>query len=300
MKRDLYIVACLSIICLTTACQSKQPTPQENLLSSIDSVLSGKRATVGVAVIDPQGELITVNDTAFYPLMSVFKFHIALSVLDKMNRQNTSLDSLLFVQSHQLKPNTYSPLRKIKADQDFYISIGELLEYSVSHSDNNACDILIEYAGGTSAVNQYIQRLGVEGTFITATEEEMHRKRENQRLNRTLPSSTARLMKKFVEEPLFADSYKEFLIQTMTETRTGKDKLKGLLPREVIVAHKTGSSDRTEQGVKIADNDAGFVYLPNREIYYIAVFVKDSAEEDATHAAIIAGISQKVYEYMSK
>jgi beta-lactamase class A len=51
--------------------------------------------------------------------------------------------------------------------------------------------------------------------------------------------------------------------------------------------------------LKAGDNDMGFVRLPDGSRYSIAVFVKDSKEDDKTNAALIAAISQKVYEYYS-
>ena len=299
MKRIFYFISCLAVLCSIIACMGS-PKEHGELTSSIDSILLDKEATVGVAVLTPQGKLIIVNDTVSYPLMSVFKFHIALAVLDKMNRQNTPLDTLLFIPKHQLRPNTYSPLREAKFGQDFNISMAELLEYSVSHSDNNACDILIEYAGGADVINQYIKGLGIANTTIAVTEEEMGREQGNARMNHAFPSAVAQLMKLFVEQPLFDEVYKEFLIQTMIKTSTGKDKLKALLPAEAVVGHKTGSSNRTDAGIKIADNDAGFVRLPDGQIYYIVVFVKDSGEEDAVNARIIAEVSRKVYEYIER
>ena len=85
----------------------------------------------------------------------------------------------------------------------------------------------------------------------------------------------------------------------MMETVTGKDKLKAGLPPAIVLGHKTGSSDRDESGLKAGDNDMGFVRLPDGSRYSIAVFVKDSKEDDKTNAALIAAISQKVYEYYS-
>ena len=84
----------------------------------------------------------------------------------------------------------------------------------------------------------------------------------------------------------------------MTETATGSNKLKGLLPSNTVVGHKTGSSDRNSKGVKIADNDAGVVIMPGGKKYYIAVFVTDSSETDEENAAIIAHISRMVYDEM--
>ena len=76
----------------------------------------------------------------------------------------------------------------------------------------------------------------------------------------------------------------------MTETSTGQDKLKVCCPG--LHGRPNGPSDRTSTGVKIADNDAGFVLTPDGKRYYIAVFVSDSQEDDPTNASIISRISQ--------
>ena len=38
--------------------------------------------------------------------------------------------------------------------------------------------------------------------------------------------------------------------QTMIDTETGANKLKGMLPAKTVVGHKTGSSDRNADGMK--------------------------------------------------
>ena len=47
----------------------------------------------------------------------------------------------------------------------------------------------------------------------------------------------------------------------MTETRAGTHRIKGLLPPEAQVAHKTGTSG-TEHGITSATNDIGLIQLP--------------------------------------
>ena len=61
--------------------------------------------------------------------------------------------------------------------------------------------------------------------------------------------------------------------QTMIDTETGANKLKGMLPAKTVVGHKTGSSDRNADSMKTADNDAGLVILPDGRKYYIATFI---------------------------
>ena len=159
---------------------------------------------------------------------------------------------------------------------------------------------LFRFLGGTEAVDRYIAGLGIGETVIVADEEMMHRHTDNQYLNRTTPLAAVRLLELFRRGELLSAAYGDFLLETMFATETGPDKLRGLLPADVAVAHKTGSSDRDGRGVKIADNDIGIVRLPDGRSYSIAVFAMDSREDDRTNAAVIARISRLVYDYAAR
>lgn len=79
----------------------------------------------------------------------------------------------------------------------------------------------------------------------------------------------------------------------------GNEQTESRLPAGTVIGHKTGSSDRTAEGIRIADNDAGYVLLPDGRRYCIAVFVTESEENDAANAAIAAAVSRAAYEYFS-
>ena len=222
-----------------------------------------------------------------------------LAVLDRLDRRGLPLATRIPVHRSDLPPDTWSPLREVcPAGGEF--TVAELLTYSVAQSDNNVCDVLFRFLGGPAAVDRYVAGLGIGETVIVANEETMHRHTDNQYLNWTTPLAAVRLLERFRHGELLPDEYGDFLEQTMFATATGLDKLRGLLPAGVVVAHKTGSSDRTASGVKIADNDIGFVRLPDGREYSIAVFVMDSREDDRTNAAVIARISRLVYDYASR
>lgn len=269
---------------------------QTPLAEQLKSIIENKKATVGIAVLYNGKVLTTVNDKAGYPMMSTFKFPLALAVLEHLDKQGLPLETELFISKSDLHPDTYSPLRETRPEGNFKMTIGKLLEYSVALSDNNACDILIEYIGGTDALQKYIRRLGIKQMRITATEDRMH-KSGKPHLNHTRPSSAVRLLEKFIQQELLSPVYQKFLENTMIATSTGSDKLKGLLPAGTVIGHKTGSSDRNNAGIKAGDNDMGFVYLPHGDHYTIAVFITDSMEDDKTNAALIARISKTVYDY---
>ena len=76
------------------------------LENRIDSLLNGKKATVGIAVWTDKGDMLRYNDHVHFPLLSVFKFHVALAVLDKMDKQSISLDGIVSIKASQMPPNT--------------------------------------------------------------------------------------------------------------------------------------------------------------------------------------------------
>lgn len=272
----------------------------EELKRDIDVITSDKGATVGVAVATDDCEILTLNRRTRFPLMSVFKFHIALAVLDKLDKSSTPLDSLVFIEKSKLLHDTYSPMIKEFPNQDLTISVGDLIRYCVSHSDNNACDFLIGFVGGISRVEDYIRGLGVTDFNLSFPERAMHDDIRKQYGNWSTPNSVIDLMQIFLTKPLFANQYKDFLVQAMTDSSTGKNKLKALLPPDVVVGHKTGSSNRTSKGIQIVENDIAFIYLPNGKRYYISVFVKDSRESDNVNVEIIAQVSKVVYDFLCR
>ena len=83
----------------------------------------------------------------------------------------------------------------------------------------------------------------------------------------------------------------------MKGTETGKARLKGLLPKNTIVAHKTGTSGANKEGLTAAVNDIGIVFLPNGQHYFISVFVTKSTENAETNEKIIADISKATWNY---
>ena len=296
-KRTVFVRGLLMMCLLLILPYAKAQHP---LTKELDLLLQGKQAKVGVAVVFEGRDTFTYNNQYHYPLMSVFKFHQALAVMNYLDTRQLPLETEIYVRKADLLPDTYSPLRDARPAGEFNISVGELLRYSISESDNNACDILFRYIGGTGVVDKYIRTLGIEDFKIEANEEKLNEAFEYQYINWTTPFAAVQVLEKFCTETLFQHSgYKEFLEKLMTGTVTGKDKLKAGLPQEVVLGHKTGSSGRNESGLKAGDNDMGFVRLPDGRQYNIAVFVTDSGEDDKTNAALISEISRKVYEYYS-
>ena len=279
------LCACLPVQAQTTALQRQ-----------IQDLIRDADATVGVAVLTSGGESFAINDTIGFAMLSTFKFPLAMAVLHQLDERGTPLDTALLITKADLLPDTYSPLRDSCPEGNSRLPVRRLIEYAITLSDNNACDILLRFIGGPAALQQYIRSIGIPGIAIAADEALMHRSPENVYLNHARPSSAAFLIDRFLQGNLLSPAHQQFLKNTMIATSTGTDKLRGMLPSSAVVGHKTGSSDRIH-GMKIADNDIGFVLLPDGTHYSIAVFVMNSRESDTANAALIARISKLVYDH---
>lgn len=128
----------------------------------------------------------------------------------------------------------------------------------------------------------------------------MHLDPTNQRINVARPSAVCALFARFLEGGLLTPEHDTLLRQLLEGATTGANKLRAGLPAGVVLGHKTGSSDRTPEGLRIADNDAGYVILPDGRRYCITVLVTDSPADDAANAAVIAALSKRIYEYFTR
>lgn len=284
-------------ICLISASAQAQLS---GIRPQLEAQLKGKNATVGFALCDLEtGDTLTMGNSHHYPMQSVYKFHLALAVLHKADRGLLSLDQKILISKKELRPRTWSPLAKKYPEGNITLSLKEILKYSVSYSDNNACDILFRLVGGTKVVDRYVQECGVKNISIKATEKEMHDAWPVQYTNWSTPFASLQLLQKFYQQKLLSKKSYDCLLEQMTQSENAPDRIKGKLPEDAVVAHKTGTSDRNKDNLKAATNDIGIVTSPSGRHFAIVVFVSDSKESDSDNALLIANLSKVAWDYFS-
>ncbi|MCA1930767.1 class A beta-lactamase, subclass A2 [Rheinheimera sp.] len=270
------------------------------LKEQIESIVAGKKATVGVAVWGPDDlEPLLIQPFEKFPMQSVFKLHLAMLVLHQVDLGKMELSQSITVKRAEVLQNTWSPMMKEHSGDEFVVTLQQLLQYSVSHSDNVACDLLFELVGGPSALHTYIQSIGIKETEVVANEAQMHADDQIQYKNWTSMKGAAQILQKFEQKELLSKTSQALLWQWMVETTTGPKRLKGLLPVNTVVAHKTGYSG-IRAGKTAATNDVGVIILPDGRPLLVAVFVKDSTESTETNEGIIARVALAAYQFELK
>ena len=272
------------------------------LKKEISKITEGKKATVAVSVlgIDFPFQYNNNNAEKKLPMQSVFKYHIALAVLDLVDQGKLSLDQKVFIKKSELLPNTWSPIREKNPEGNFEMPISELIEYSVAMSDNVGCDVLLRLIGGPKVVHDFLIYKGAKDTQIVYNEEIMQSAWKNQYENYTTMKSATRLLKDFYKGKILSKKSTEFLLAVMYRTSTGLNKIVEQLPKYAKVAHKTGSSGKNDAGLTGAENDIAIITLPNGKTYAIAIFVSDSTESYDVNCKMISDISKVVFEILEK
>ncbi|WP_010257767.1 RATA family class A beta-lactamase, partial [Myroides injenensis] len=298
MNRLLQLTVLLLL--LVTSCKT-QSDKTDLLRNKIEQILSDKNAVVGVSIIGNNGkDTLSLHGDRRFPMQSVFKFHIALAVLSEIDKGKLSLDQKIEIRKDELLPEDFwSPLRDENPNGGIF-TIERLIQYSVSHSDNTACDVLIRLIGTPKTVEEYIKKSGINDIQITFNEEDMQSKWENMFQNWTTPKAASQTLKLFYDNKnnLLSKSSYDFFWKTNKETTTGNNRIKGQLPEGTVVAHKTGSSGTNkETGITAAVNNIGIVFLPNGEHFIISVFVSESKENFDTNEKIIADIAKATYDF---
>ncbi|MDN4013880.1 CGA/CIA family class A beta-lactamase [Chryseobacterium gambrini] len=273
---------------------------KSSLDQKISSIIKDKKATVGISVLGfENGFTYNKNADKKLPMQSVFKFHIAIAVLDYVEKGKLSLDQKVTLNQSNLHENTWSPLRE-KYPNGGIVPLSEVIEYTVAKSDNNGCDILLKLLGGTQVVQKFMNAKGVKNFQIKYNEEAMHKDWNAQYENYTTMNSAVDVLKKFYDGKLLSKKSTDYLMKVMLSTSTGINKLIEQLPKDTPIARKTGSSGKNNAGLTGAENEIAIVTLPNGKHYAIAVFVSNSTETAEVNCRMISDISKTVWDYFNK
>lgn len=295
--QPIAISAALLSICFGCGANRRadKPSLQDELYELTDTV----HGTVGIAFVC-DSDTVTVNNGVRYPMMSVFKFHQALAVAATLEKRGNALDSLLSIRSGELDRNTWSPMLKKYPDGDFRISVGELLEYSITQSDNNASNLLFKHIVSPEKTDEFVRSIARDTTFrIQLSESEMKAEPTLSYLNYTSPLAAAQLIRQVFEQPLVDTMYQEAIKHDLSVVTTGQDRL-GAAVKDTdiqLFAHKTGSGYRNKVGELTAHNDVGYFRLKDGRSYSLAVFIRDFDGSEDEASAVIADISKCVYTH---
>ena len=310
------------LICFTTSAWSADLSI---LRAEIEKVIPRARGAVGVAIkhLESGAELL-LNGDENYPMASAFKLPILVELFYQRTEGRFSLDDRIEIASGDLHVGSGAMSQLFDAP-GVQLSIRNLINLMMRISDNSAADILLNKVGATK-VTARMQSLGLQTIRVDRTTQEMIlnqsgvdyaaygdaplpdlRKllqgvdsqtsaRANYEFNMTQkdvasPRDMNALLEKVFRGEIVDRATSDEIIDILIQCQTGPGRIRGLLPQDTIVAHKTGT-------IGGSTNDTGIVYLPYRgDHLLITVFTGDARATAAERERVIAEIARYAYDY---
>jgi beta-lactamase class A len=280
---------------------------------------------LGVGLVNLEsGETWFLNGAQAFPMQSVFKVVLGAAALAEVDAGRLSLDEVISLTDQMLSP-PHSPIAAAWPARKDY-TVRELLIAAVGDSDNTAADVLMKRIGGPGAVTGWLQAKNLPEIRIDRYEREIQVEslglasfRAAWRgetaftavIARVPPAQRLAAMRSYLADPrdtatprgmldflrmlqageLIAGPSSRLLLQIMTATPSGANRLKAALPAGAVLAHKAGTG-RRDQGVDPAVNDVGLITLRDRRVYAAAVFLAGAREAGPDAENIIADVGR--------
>lgn len=293
------VLAVPALLLTTPMVHSRAPTTiadQHELAiqQSVEAIIARGRGRIGVAAadLDGGGQVLIHGDMPF-PMASTVKIAVAATFLAGVEQGRFRLDQTL----PMMMPSTERHYRSTEAPlrPGPMMAAQQLMELMITRSDNHATDGLITAVGGVGAINAWLVKAGIVGQHLDNTIATMVR--DDGRINPattidTRNASTPRAMLALLAAidrgGALSPQSRAVLLDTMTRTSTGKNRMRAGLPDGTVFAHKTG----TLQGVT---DDVGIIRLPDGRHLALAIFIT-GPEGHTPHATMIAQVTRALYD----
>jgi beta-lactamase class A len=261
---------------------------------AIDALAGSISGRVGAAaMIVETGELVMSRGNERFPMQSAYKVPIAMAVLQRIDAGKAKLSQVIHVRKNDMVPSVHSPIRDMTPNGTS-LTVRELLRAAIVESDGTASDILLLLAP-LPTVDQMVHKLGADSMRVVATERAMAADPAVQYKNWSSPLAAVKLLRALQQGRGISGPSRVLLTAWLTESTSGANRIKALLPPGTAVAHKTGT-DATRNGLTRATNDIGLVTLPNGQHLAIAVFIRDSKASETQREAVIAKIARAAWD----
>lgn len=308
--RTVRALLTVCVCCLIASCggnrnakdASRYTGNRAELESRLRAIIKGRPGQVGIAVLYDNRDTLLINNSSDYPMMSMFKLHEAIAVCHALDAQSASADTMISIRRDELDKDTWSPMLQDYTADSFSVSVKELLDYTLVHSDNNTSNLLFQRIVSPEETDKYIRSILPEGDFsISYMEADMKKDITKSYDNRTSPLSYVCLLNRVFTDSLVSRDKQEIIREAMARCRTGAERIAAGIPDEgnIYFAHRTGSGYTNSRGEIIAVNDGAYVRLPGGKGYAIVVLIKDFGGEQAAAESLIAELSAAVYDYIS-
>ncbi len=303
------------------------PAAPDATVEGIRALWAAYPDRAGIAVIrDDQNWSISHRGGEPMPQQSVSKLWVAITLMQYVDEGRLKLSDPVTIRAGDLTVFSRAAEAMIGTN-GWQTTLGNLLERALTKSDNTANDVLLNKVGGPAAVRAMImnKELGAigfgggehllqAGTAGLAWREEYRRGQSFQAARALLPEATRRAaMDRYVTDPpdgaapiaiarallrlargeLLSPESTRRILRLMTDSQTGKLRLRGGVPAGWTLAHKTGTGQDL-RGRTAGYNDVGIMTAPDGTRYAVVVMIADTRQPIFARQQLMQGVTRTV------
>ncbi|WP_447932023.1 serine hydrolase [Sphingopyxis fribergensis] len=285
----------------------------------------------GIAVQRIDGEwALAQRGPDLFPQQSVSKLWVTLTVLDAVDQGRMKMDQRVRIGPEDLVVFHQPLAARVRAEGSVTMSVRDLIETAITHSDNLANDSLLRTVGGPAAVRAFVakkdlgsirfgpgERLLQAGTAGLTWQQSYSVGRNFETARAALPAATRQAaMNNYLANPvdgaspaaiasaltrlargtLLSPESTEYLQGVLSRTKSGPRRLKAGLPPGWQFMHKTGTGQNLG-GMTAGYNDIGIATAPDGTRYAIVVMMGSTTAGIPARMALMQSVSSAVAEY---
>lgn len=248
-------------------------------LAQLESSFAGR---IGVYAINTANNAqIQYRADERFPFCSTSKVMTVAAILKQSEKQTNLLQKSIKYSQQDVDKSGYAPISKNHVQEG--MNVNDLCQAALDYSDNTAMNLLIKTLGGPWGVTSYARSIHDSKFSLNRWEPELNTAIPGDIRDTTTPSAMANSLKQLVLGNALEPSQRQQLVTWMKNNTTGNLRIRAGVPKEWVVADKTGS------GAYGTTNDIGVVWptgcAPIILVVYFTGYQKDAAPRDAVIAA---------------
>ena len=303
--------------------------PPDALQRRITELGRGFDGRVGIAVRDVQsGWTAAYNGKDVLPQQSVAKLWVAIAVMDAIDHGQLNLSDPVLVRREDLSV-FHQPIRAKVGDAGYQATIRELLELALTESDNAANEVLSNKVGGPAGIEAMLRRKRLKGIAFGPGEKTLQTRIAGLTwrpefsfgmafwdAREALPPTVRRTaMDAYLAQPpdgatpeaivdalarlkrgeLLSPDTTQWLLTTMSMTKTGPKRLRGGLGPGWTLSHKTGTG-QVLGAQATGFNDVGVMTAPDGRAYAVAVMIGSTKRPIPARMEFMSAVSRAVVD----
>lgn len=236
------------------------------------------------------GRTVAYRADERFPMCSVFKTIAVAAVLRDLDHDGEFLAGRLHYTRAYAEESGHCPITGADENIAHGMTVGELCDAAIRHSDNAAANLLLRELGGPTAVTRFCRSTGDGRTRLDRWEPELNSAEPWRVTDTTTPRAIGRTYARLTLGDALAPRDRRLLTGWLLGNTTSGERFRAGLPADWTVADKTGG------GRYGGSNDVGIAWPPGDAPIVMAVLTTRYEEDAPADHALVAGTAALLAE----